>query len=203
MKNTIFMILRIMGVKNLVEALKEKLELLKSRYDKEILLDLALLNASVGNSDVAKLYINEYKNQCSSTDIKVSYDTFNSILDINYHKRWKNYRRERSQNEKKKFAFIASLCKGDVLEIGCANGDLSSYISMYGHRLFGIDIDPVAVELARYKVWHFGLSDCYFNIDDANNLSLPDSVFDTVVLAEILEHVTEPQNVINEARRVC
>lgn len=187
----------------MVEALKEKLELLKSRYDKEILLDLALLNASVGNSDVAKLYIDEYKKQCSSTDIKVSYDTFNSILDINYHKRWKNYRRERSQNEKKKFAFIASLCKGDVLEIGCANGDLSSYISMYGHRIFGIDIDPVAVELARYKVWHFGLSDCYFNIDDANNLSLPDSAFDTVVLAEILEHVTEPQNVINEARRVC
>ena len=79
MKNTIFMILRIMGVKNLVEALKEKLELLKSRYDKEILLDLALLNASVGNSDVAKLYIDEYKKQCSSTDIKVSYDTFNSL----------------------------------------------------------------------------------------------------------------------------
>ena len=113
MKNTIFMILRIMGVKNLVEALKEKLELLKSRYDKEILLDLALLNASVGNSDVAKLYINEYKNQCSSTDIKVSYDTFNSILDINYHKRWKTMRG--GVKMKKKFAFIASLCKGDVL----------------------------------------------------------------------------------------
>ena len=187
----------------MVEALKEKLELLKSRYDKEIFLDLALLNASVGNSDVAKLYIDEYKKQCSSTDIKVSCDTFNFILDINYHKRWKNYRRERNQNEKKRFAVTASLCRGDVLEIGCANGDLSSYISMYGHRIFGIDIDPVAVELARYKVWHFGLSDCYFNIDDANNLSLPDSAFDTVVLAEILEHVTEPQNVINEARRVC
>ena len=191
-------------MKKLIETLKKKLNLLKSNYNEEILLDLALLNASVGNNEASKLYIDEYKKLCNSAiDIKVPYDTLKAILDTNYHKKWKSYRRERNQNEKKRFALTASLCKGDVLEIGCGNGDLSSYISMYGHRLFGIDIDPVAIELARYKVWNFGLSDCYFNVCDANNLSLPDNAFDTVVLAEILEYVSDPLKVINEAKRVC
>ncbi|AGB19836.1 glycosyltransferase [Thermoanaerobacterium thermosaccharolyticum] len=189
------------------ELLIEKLNRLKIEDDEKILLDLSLLNASVGNNEVAKLYLNEFKSRKKDgnidNDIMISSVLIDYIYDDKFHLKWNNYRRERNQNEKKMFAVTASICQGNVLEIGCGNGDLSSYISMYGNRVFGIDIDPIAIEIARYKVWNYGLSDCFFTVEDANEIKLPDSYFDTVVLAEVLEHVEKPEKVIREAIRLC
>ena len=119
------------------------------------------------------------------------------------HKRWDNYRQPRNSNEINRFAVTAPYCKGNVLEVGCANGDFSAFIAMHAENLFGLDIEPVAIELARYKVNKFGLDNCFFTLGDGANLSFPDNFFDTVVLAEVLEHVPDPSPFIAEALRVC
>ncbi|SHM38307.1 Tetratricopeptide repeat-containing protein [Caldanaerovirga acetigignens] len=190
----------------MIDKLVKKLQKLKLENTPKDFLNLALLNVAVGNFEVSKLYLSEYMRLSGdSGEIIVSPCILQAIIDYKYHSKWMNYRRNRSQSEKKKFTVVASLCTGDVLEIGCGSGDLSSYISMYGNRVFGIDIDPVAVEIARFKVWHFGLSDCFFDVIDANtnDIPIPDSSFDTVVLAEVLEHVKDPLKVLMEAKRLC
>ncbi|KXG78803.1 putative glycosyltransferase EpsE [Fervidicola ferrireducens] len=189
--------------------LTKRLQRLKLEYTPKEIVDLALLNVAVENFDVFKLYLKELKEyvelSSESNKISISSNILQLIIDYKNHSKNLKYRHNRSQSEKKKFAVVASLCTGDVLEVGCGSGDLSSYISMYGNRVFGIDIDPVAVEIARFKVWHFGLSDCFFDVVDANtnNIPIPDSSFDTVVLAEVLEHVKDPLKILMEAKRLC
>ncbi|WP_404349643.1 glycosyltransferase [Sutcliffiella horikoshii] len=117
--------------------------------------------------------------------------------------RWANYKRERNHAERLRFAVTAPLCKGEVLEIGCANGDLSSHIAMHATNLYGIDIDPIAIELARLKCYQYGLTNVQFQLGDGGNLNLPSNQFDTVVLAEVLEHVPDPEKIVKEAVRLC
>ncbi|TYS67653.1 glycosyltransferase [Sutcliffiella horikoshii] len=117
--------------------------------------------------------------------------------------RWANYKRERNHAERLRFAVTAPLCTGEVLEIGCANGDLSSHIAMHATNVYGIDIDPVAIELARLKCYQYGFTNVQFQLGDGGNLSLPSKQFDTVVLAEVLEHVPEPEKIVKEAVRLC
>ncbi|WP_404431037.1 glycosyltransferase [Sutcliffiella horikoshii] len=117
--------------------------------------------------------------------------------------RWANYKRERNHAERLRFNVTAPLCKGEVLEIGCANGDLSSHISMHATNVYGIDIDPIAIELARLKCYQYGLTNVQFQLGDGGNLNLPSNQFDTVVLAEVLEHVPDPEKIVKEAVRLC
>lgn len=117
--------------------------------------------------------------------------------------RWSNYKRERNHAERLRFAVTAPLCKGEVLEIGCANGDLSSHIAMHATKVYGVDIDPIAIELARLKCYQYGCTNVQFQLGDGGNLNLPSSHFDTVVLAEVLEHVPDPERIVKEAVRLC
>src|SRR5690606_24595967 len=119
------------------------------------------------------------------------------------NREWENYRRLRNINEINRYGVTAPICNGDVLEVGCASGELSSVIAMHADNLFGIDIDPVAVELARYKINQIGLDNCFFALGDGANLTFLDNTFDTVVLAEVLEDVSDPKPFIEEAVRVC
>ena len=166
---------------------------------------LALFSYATGCKDLTNFYLDklgynsfvDFITQIQSLEMK------EILFTDEIHHIWDNYRRDRNINELNRFGVTSPLCKGDVLEIGCANGDLSSHIAMNADRLFGIDIDPIAIELARYKVNQFGLNNCYFNLGDGSNLIYEDNSFDTVVLAEVLEHVPDPSPFIKEAYRVC
>ncbi|HEU4419682.1 MAG TPA: class I SAM-dependent methyltransferase [Planctomycetota bacterium] len=78
---------------------------------------------------------------------------------------------------------IASLCRGRVLELGCGAGHLSAEIARRGLRVLGVDLSARKIERARAR---------YPGIEflEQDILEMPaDAVHDTVVLAEVLEHV--------------
>lgn len=180
-------------------------ELLVNPENKEISAALALLSMVVGNNEAAEWYLQDSGDLYDkiSASALLDYNFLKYINDQNQKKKWDNYRRNRNQQELKRMAETAPMCNGDVLEIGCANGDLSVFIACHGSKLYGIDIDPVAIDLARHKVASLGIDTARFQVGNGYELHFEDNVFDTVVVAEVLEHVDNPKKIIQEAYRVC
>ena len=79
---------------------------------------------------------------------------------------------------------VASLCRGRVLELGSGNGHLSAAIAAR-------DCQVVGVELSRRKVAKARQNYPELQFIEGDILALPAGLdgFDTVVIAEVLEHV--------------
>lgn len=85
-----------------------------------------------------------------------------------------------------RFQQTARLCRGRVLEIGCGVGKLTRVVRDRGLHIVGVDMNASKIEQARRN-----LTDVTFLQSDVATLALPPRSFDTVLLPEILEHVTE------------
>ena len=89
----------------------------------------------------------------------------------------------------------------DVLEIGCGPGlDLVRF-ARNGARVTGVDIAPVALELARDYCRVAGVPATLLEADGAH-LPFPDASFDLVYCHGVLSFVRDPAGVIAEAHRV-
>jgi SAM-dependent methyltransferase len=83
-----------------------------------------------------------------------------------------------------RFAAIVPLCIGSVLELGCGRGELSAAVAAAGHDVTAVELSRAKVDIARAA--HRGVD---FRCADILQLDL-DRRFDTVILAEVLEHVS-------------
>lgn len=93
------------------------------------------------------------------------------------------------------YGLIKSFTKkdGNILDIACGTGYLLDFLG--GGT--GVDIDPKLIEECkrRYPQNTFLVSNCY-------NIPLKDESFDTLVMCMIIEHLTEPERALTEARRL-
>jgi SAM-dependent methyltransferase len=96
---------------------------------------------------------------------------------------------------------ITSACLGRaVLEYGCGPGSYAFDLVERGAHVVGIDISPVAIELARQTAIDRGL-DVTFSVMNAESLDLPDGSFDIVCGSGILHHL-DLSRALAEVRRV-
>ena len=103
------------------------------------------------------------------------------------HPQWFAYRYERQRYEE-----VGRLAGGRVLDIGCGRQPLRAYLHS-ACNYFSLDYPETGEALYDARPDVFG---------DAHALPFVDGVFDTVVLLEVLEHLSEPETAIHEARRV-
>ncbi|HLZ89586.1 MAG TPA: class I SAM-dependent methyltransferase [Puia sp.] len=89
-----------------------------------------------------------------------------------------------------------------VLEIGCGIGDFSIYLAKnFDVQVTGTDFSPMAIEIAQKKQSiHAGRVD--FRVADAQDLPFEDASFDLIISCECIEHVPNPQKMIDEMHRV-
>jgi 2-polyprenyl-3-methyl-5-hydroxy-6-metoxy-1,4-benzoquinol methylase len=110
------------------------------------------------------------------------------------------YRDERTKEtvwDRSRTTMIAEAVAGtDLLDVGCGEGELSAALAAK-HRVEGLDHSVAAVRSARARV-----PNAHFVVADAQDLPYADGQFDTVVLANIFEHVEAPCLLLREARRV-
>lgn len=85
-----------------------------------------------------------------------------------------------------RYGVTAELCRGRVIELGCGEGALSALIAARGCDVLGVDLSERKISAARLAHPHVS-----FVESDILDLDLPAASFDTAVLAEVLEHVTE------------
>lgn len=83
-----------------------------------------------------------------------------------------------------------------VLDLGCRYGALTEYYAE-GNEVTGVDIDREALEHAEARL---GIQALWADLDDP--LAFLDATFDVVVIGELLEHIREPQRLLDEAHRV-
>jgi 2-polyprenyl-3-methyl-5-hydroxy-6-metoxy-1,4-benzoquinol methylase len=95
---------------------------------------------------------------------------------------------EKLLSSAKRYRVVSNLCKGRVIEFGCGQGELTNEIHSRKIDITGIDISRKKIDSAREK-----FPDIPFYQHDATQPPFADSSFDTVLLPEILEHLTEDQ----------
>jgi 2-polyprenyl-3-methyl-5-hydroxy-6-metoxy-1,4-benzoquinol methylase len=83
-----------------------------------------------------------------------------------------------------------------VLDLGCRYGALTEFYAE-GNEVVGVDIDREALEHAKARL---GIETAWADLDEP--LAFEDASFDVVVIGELLEHIREPQRLIDEAERV-
>jgi ubiquinone/menaquinone biosynthesis C-methylase UbiE len=89
-----------------------------------------------------------------------------------------------------------------VLVPGCGFGEDCIRISARGADVYGIDISPPVVEIARIRAQNFAKAPITLTAMPCERLEYPDQFFDAIVLVNILHHVDIPQTMA-EVRRVA
>ncbi len=89
-----------------------------------------------------------------------------------------------------------------VVDVGCGGGILTEALSRAGAQVTGIDMAERSLEIARNHAQISGLNIDYLQIsaEELSN-SLPET-FDSVICMEMLEHVPDPQLIINACARL-
>ncbi len=85
------------------------------------------------------------------------------------------------------------------LDMGCGAGFLTHDMALFGHEVTGVDLSKESLEVAR-KMDETG-SIHYLQADVAK-IPLPDASFDVVSAMDLLEHVENPESVVQEAARL-
>jgi len=117
------------------------------------------------------------------------------------------YRRHHSSHEREGFAILeeergALFCRligtgKKVLDIGCRDGTLTRHF-IAGNDVTGADIDAHALERAAGML---GIRTMQFDLNGPNWPFEPAS-FDVVVAAEVLEHLFNPEQVLEHISRI-
>lgn len=86
-----------------------------------------------------------------------------------------------------------------ILDVGCGAGFLSNELVQQGFEVTGIDASKQSLEVAkRYDL----TGRAHYQLGDANHLPFPDQSFNVVCAMDFLEHVEQPNQVVQEIRRV-
>jgi len=85
--------------------------------------------------------------------------------------------------------FISKLSGKSVLDIGCAQGRESTYMSQRGLDVTGIDLTPEFIELAKQNC-----TGCAFKVMDMCKLDFPDSKFDGIWACASFLHIPKEKN---------
>lgn len=88
-------------------------------------------------------------------------------------------------------------CK--ILDIGCGGGLLSNELARAGHPVTGIDISQTSLDQAKKRD---STGTVNYICCDAAKLPFEKESFDVVCAMDFLEHVEEPEKVVQEASRV-
>lgn len=83
-----------------------------------------------------------------------------------------------------------------VLDIGCYDGVVGREILVHQNEVYGIDISENAIRSAQAK----DLDVCIADVDAG--LPFRRQSFDEVIAGEVIEHVSDPDGLIEEIRRV-
>ncbi|MBR5527801.1 MAG: class I SAM-dependent methyltransferase [Clostridia bacterium] len=91
-----------------------------------------------------------------------------------------------------------------VLDFGCGAGGKSLYYASLGaEKVVGIDMVESYEQESAALAEKLGLSQKFtFVLGDATNSGFEDNTFDTIIMNDFMEHVSQPEKVLAEARRI-
>jgi ubiquinone/menaquinone biosynthesis C-methylase UbiE/spore maturation protein CgeB len=113
---------------------------------------------------------------------------------------------ETQKTAKERIHWICAQAQGDkILDIGCSQGMVCLLLGREGFNCIGVDHEENAIDYALkelQKEEEAVQKRVRFQHTEASQLPFEDDFFDTVILGEVLEHLTHPEKVLKEASRV-
>ena len=100
---------------------------------------------------------------------------------------------------------FAEFIKGKkVVDFACGGGGKSVYLASVGaDEVVGIDMNRIFIEQAHEIAGRKGVSDrCRFLCESASQTSLPDAMYDVVILNDAIDHIEPPEAALREAHRI-
>jgi 2-polyprenyl-6-hydroxyphenyl methylase/3-demethylubiquinone-9 3-methyltransferase len=88
-----------------------------------------------------------------------------------------------------------------ALDVGCGGGIMAEEVAAMGFRVTGVDPSAESIATARFHAAESGLPIEYLEAP-GEHVPFADATFDLVYCCDVLEHVKDFQEVINEAARV-
>lgn len=89
-----------------------------------------------------------------------------------------------------------------LLDFGCGKGELSLVLSKVGYEVFGFDLSPNNIAIAKRLATEYKITErTHFQVCVAEKLDYPTDYFDVLVGADILHHV-EITQAVSECSRV-
>lgn len=95
---------------------------------------------------------------------------------------------------------FVDLTNKSILDIGCGDGVLSSFIAKKGAKVSGIDYSDIAIDYAKEKTKDLEI---YFRQGSAYELPFEDNSFDAIVSSDVIEHLEDVPQYLSEINRVC
>lgn len=82
-----------------------------------------------------------------------------------------------------------------LLDVGCGNGAYVKYFHQNGYQSFGVDYKE-------FPSWKENAN--LFEVKNIHNLSdYRDASYDTIICFEVLEHVDQTEDILNQFLRIC
>ncbi len=94
--------------------------------------------------------------------------------------------------------WVPAIHEKTVLDLGCGGGLLCAPLSMDGAMVIGVDLSAASLEQARN---HSAATARFFKAD-VRSVPLPDRSADVVLIADVLDHIPDYEQVLAEARRL-
>ena len=108
--------------------------------------------------------------------------------------------RSSAEYERSSKQFLRSMVppapKLNILDVGCGTGLNSSHFAKAGHRVYGVDISPVAIE----RYCEHGFDGSVVDLD-RGPLPVPSAAFDLVYASEVIEHCKDTSGFLRELHR--
>ena len=105
-----------------------------------------------------------------------------------------------------RLAFIAQMLHAQklgfkdvrALDVGCGGGLLSEAMAQAGARVVGVDLSPELLEVAKLHALGAELTGIEYQLQSAEDIALSHAEqFDLVTCMEMLEHVPDPESVLD------
>ncbi len=91
----------------------------------------------------------------------------------------------------------------DLLEVGCGTSTLTISLCSKINSLTGVDISEKALEHSRRHAKKLKKENCKFVKGDCFNLPFEENTYDVVWSQGLIEHFSNPEEIIKEKLRVC
>ncbi len=125
-----------------------------------------------------------------------------SMYDSKYYKRYRRYIRYDNLSDILTYKKIMLLFDGFnnadyILDSGCGVGYVANWLNNYSDQIFGIDISSESLSFSKgmYPRVHFSGA-------DSCKLPFKDCSFDKIIINNVIEHLSEQNNLLIETKRV-